>query len=72
MQLEEKHLRVFADVSQRERGRLVFNRRHLFLTSLPCLSLLPALKTLFSRDRGFKWAKKRMGIFVALILHFVR
>jgi len=27
-----------------ESGVGVFNRRHLFLTSLPCLSLLPALK----------------------------
>lgn len=33
-----------------ENGVGVFNRRHLSLTSLPCLSLLPALKTLFSRE----------------------
>lgn len=52
MQLQEKHLRVFADVSYSESGVDVFNRRHLFLTSLPCLSLLPALKRLlFFREQ---------------------
>lgn len=52
-----------------ESGVGVFNRRHLFLTSLPCLSLLPVVcaQTIVLPSRvtyrGFKRAKKRMQIF---------
>lgn len=51
MQLEEKHF-AYLPMYRRESGVGVFNRRHLFLTSIHCLSLLPALKPLlFSREQ---------------------